>query len=141
MKIYYNDHYISINNYALKHKRTVPYLLRKFNKGGVEGIIIDGFRFVDNDNAASRWYYLGTEDQKIYITKLTDVWKHLSLVTVGHYATSVKRPADEVYSLILHQKMQCCCVAGIIFVEKNMLTAAELKATTTKAPRIHRKRK
>jgi hypothetical protein len=137
MKFYYNDNYISINDYAIKAHKTAPYLLRKFNSGGISGIIVDGFRFVDTQNAAQSWYHVGLEDEKIFLPGRPEIVKYDSWITVHHYATKINRSADTVFSLIINKKMQCCSISGLIFVDGNIETHKELFELFDSTPHNH----
>jgi hypothetical protein len=134
MKIYYNESYIPINDYAIKAKRTVPYLLRKFNKGGISGITVDGYRFVATQNALQNWYHLGMEDEKIFLPGRPEIVKFDSWISVHHYAVKINRSPDAVFSLIINNKMQCCSISGLVFVDGNIETYKalfELSASVT----------
>jgi|ERR1035438_325940 hypothetical protein len=136
MKIFYNDHYIPITDYAIKVKKTTPYLLRKFNNGGIPGIQIDGYRFVATDHAVQNWYHVGLEDEKIFLPGRPEIVKFDSWITVYHYGIKSKRGIEDVYGLIINQKMQCCSISGHIFVDGNIEIHKALFELSASVPHI-----
>ena len=140
MNIYYNDNFISINAYALIHKKTVPYLLRRYNKGEIKGDIIGGIRFVAVDDPSKRWYHYNLENEKIYLPDKPKVLTLGAFITVQAYGRRINRLGDVVYDQILIRKMQCCVISGIVFVDGRTDTHKELIEIAAKAGRIRVRR-
>ncbi len=140
MKIYYNDNYISIDEYAIHKKRTIPYMLRKFNKGEIPGLSIGGIRLCSKENPTAHWYHYGMEDEKIYLPERPKILVLENMITVQNYAHKVNRMADAVYDLILNRKMQCCIISGIVFVDRGITIHQELLEISGKKDHIHKRR-